>query len=159
MLKKRIIEILFLLSSAFALISAYIMEYRFGILPCKLCYYQRIIYFLSILFSLICIAKPKNFIITILITCYLINILIAGYQVAVEQHWVENLVSCVSEIDLNGLSDEEILDLTTSSDQIRCDIPQILILGISLAGWNMIYCCFVLSVYFHFRKKYEITIN
>ncbi|MBQ4875264.1 MAG: disulfide bond formation protein B [Rickettsiaceae bacterium H1] len=159
-LNKKIVPIYFLLASLSALITAYVMEHGFDIRPCKLCYYQRVAYFSSVLLALFAIIKPKKFIIIAMIISFLLNGFIAGYQFAVEQHWTESIVSCVSKNIMNDLTDKEILDFTISSHEVRCDIPQFVFLGVSLSGWNMIYCGIILAVFvFIIKKRNEITVS
>ena len=83
--------------------------------------------------------------------------LIAFYQVAIEQHWIENIISCHSSISLQGMTDSEILNYTMNNKIISCDVPQLVVLGISIAGWNVIYCMLILAAYLYCKKKYEIS--
>ncbi len=147
----------FFYTSILAIISAYILEYVFGFSPCKLCFYQRIIYCISIVLSAIYIFKPIKITSSLLITSYLANMFVAGYQVGVEQHWITNIISCTTSAPLELLSDQEILELTMSSHGASCEIPQFVFLGISLAGLNFLYCAAVMTLYLYYNKKNEIS--
>ncbi len=159
MMRSRFIPTIFLVASIAALTSAYIMEYGFTIMPCKLCTYQRFIYFISTIFSFLGIVCPGRLVIIILVISYILNMLVAGYQVAIEKHWIDNFISCsVVAYDLSTLTDQEILDLTLGENEIpSCDFPALVVFGISIAGWSFLYCCVVLIVSFLCKRRYEVT--
>lgn len=159
MIDRRVCLALFFLgASVLALILAFIMEYGFGILSCKLCSYQRLAYCFSILFSIVFIVKAKNIILSILVASYFMNMFIASYQVMVENGLVENIVSCTSQKSLIDLTDQEIFNITMHSPEVACNVPH-MIIGLSVAGWNVVYCAIVISLFLYFRTKYEDTID
>lgn len=148
---------LFLIASVVALASAYIMEYAFGILPCELCTYQRVIYYCSLALSLMGLFFRKKVLIRLLAVSYLLNMLLALYQVAVENHWIKNIISCGGNIEFSKLTDEQIINGMFSTPTISCDVPQLSILGISIAGWNMIYCSIILIIYLYYATKCKVS--
>jgi len=142
-------QIIFLIITSFiALSGAYISQYFFGLKPCPLCIYQRIPFFIIIAFGIAALIFPKLQKI-ILICCaiaLLSNCLIAFYHVGVEQKIFKGLQGCINE-DLNKIDDIDALtNEILNSSAIRCDKPQFIFLKISMAGWNLIYCAFILLI-------------
>ncbi len=154
----KIIFILFCTSSIAALALAYIMEYGFDVLPCQICTYQRIMYFCAIFFSLSSLLFYKRFFLLLTVVSYCMNAGIAFYQIAIEHGWITNILSCSSPVELKNMSDSEILEYTMTHNIVSCDVPALIIFGISIAGWNMIYCMLVLAAYLYCKKRYEFPV-
>nr|WP_255453428.1 disulfide bond formation protein B [Wolbachia endosymbiont of Atemnus politus] len=60
MLNNSRIPAIFLLSSAVALIFAYVLEYFYNMPPCKLCTYERIVYYITGLLAVAYILKNNK---------------------------------------------------------------------------------------------------
>lgn len=144
--------ILMLFAAFVALIFAYISQYIFGYQPCILCLYQRIPFFIIIIFAAVGIVS-KKFSKVLLICCLLllaINAGIAIYHVGVEQKIFAGPSVCSSS-DLNNFDDiEELRRAITKTKAIRCDEPQFFFLNLSMAAWNFLYCA-TLTLYFLFN--------
>ena len=147
---------LLLLSSIVALTGSYISQYIFDLKPCILCFYQRKPFFailaltsLSIVFFKV--INTKKIIILLCTLLLLINALIAIYHVGVERKIFQGPTTC-SSIELNNINDLEALKAALlKTKAVRCDKPSFVFLGISMAGWNIIYCLgllsFIISIY------------
>ena len=140
--------LIFLLSSSIlALVLVYISQYFFGLLPCQLCFWQRKPFFAIIILSMLFLSIPQlkkyqNWGIKIVVLLLLVNSFIAFYHFGVEQKWFLGLESCSSfALDANNI--EELRLALENTKAVRCDIPQFVFLGLSMAGWNFIYCLFL----------------
>lgn len=136
-------------AAAAALAAALISQYGFGLQPCVLCVWQRWPYLAAILLGVAAVAVRRSPIARTGLTALAVAaILISGgigaFHVGVEQGWWQGLAGCgsVSATD----------DLATLRAQImnapivRCDEVTFSILGISMAGWNVLYALAVALV-------------
>ena len=146
------------LSSSLALVFAYVGQYIFSLDPCVLCLYQRKPFFAVIIISA-CFLFIKNLkkyqslasIIAILLIIF--NIFLASYHVGVEKKIFAGPTTCSSsEILPDNLEALRVMIERTAS--VRCDEPAFVFDYISMAGWNVIYCLFlvIISLYL-FRKS------
>lgn len=140
-------------ASVLALISALIAEYIFGLQPCVLCIYQRILYVLTTLVGfggLFFALKGKTGIsILCVLTAAFIFLGEAGlafYHVGVEQHWwVSAIEGCKVSF---GDSAESILARIQNTAAVRCDEIPWEMFGISMAGYNaMLALCLCLGCF------------
>ena len=86
------------IASVIALGVAYISQYLFLMLPCKLCMYERIPYFVTIGLFCIYLLKSSKVIFFCMSLCYLCNVFISGYHVALEHSWVADILGCTDSI-------------------------------------------------------------
>ncbi len=150
--------ILLLSASIFALVLAYIAQFIFNYQPCVLCLYQRKPFFAIIALASLALvffknAKGKKIAVFFCAIFLLINGAIAAYQVGVEKKIFHGPATCSSQnLDqITNLKDLEIALKKTKS--IRCDEPSIVILGLSMAAWNLIYCIFLVSLLFLIKNS------
>ena len=140
-------------SSMAVILAAYYFEYIGGLFPCKLCYWQRYPHFLNILIfplfyffsmrSLIFIGTGSMFVSTIL----------AFYHVGVEKKYWQGPNSC-SNSSIEGLTTDQLLDQIMSSPIVRCDEIAWELIGISMAGWNVLisFCLFLIWLYCYLKN-------
>ena len=161
-IKIRLNQILFFLIfiSIFALSLAYISQYFFGLLPCKLCLYERKPFIAIIAICLLILVffktkKAKKLAVCLSLFFLLINASIAIYHVGVEQKIFKLSESCNSTIPENYNSIEELKQLIAHAPLARCDEPQFFFLGLSMASWNIFYCLglFVTTLFLHRKTK------
>ncbi len=137
---KLIISIL-LIFCICALAAAYISEYLYGYKPCILCLYQRIPYFLIIIASILALLINKKHLIKSAIILSILalfaNSAIAFYHVGVEQKVFKMTAKCSDNLaQSNSLEDLKLA--INSKTSARCDQPELLFLGLSMAFWNLI---------------------
>jgi len=154
---KKIIEISFkqlmaltIFYSISPLIIAYISEYYFNYKPCKLCIYQRLIYFIMIIFCFLSIKfikqqKKQKLSIFLLATITFFESLVAGYHSGIEAKIFSLPNGCKnnSSIDYNQTV-ESLAQILKENSFASCDVPTAFFLGISMASWNFIYSLFLL---------------
>lgn len=151
---------LLLTSSIIAITGAYISQYIFDLQPCILCFYQRKPFFAIIaltFFALFFLKSEKIKKITIYLCALLllINAAIAIYHVGVEKKIFQGPTTCSSE-NLNDIDNlEDLKEALSKTKAIRCDEPAFLFLGISMAGWNVVYCLGLFSFVIFLQRKYK----
>ncbi|QGR02305.1 disulfide bond formation protein B [Ehrlichia ruminantium] len=145
--------ILLFIASVIALSVAYVSQYLFLMLPCKLCIYERVPYFITIGLFLIHLLKPSKVIFFCMCLCYVCNVLISGYHVALEHSWVSDIFGCTDSIE-SGTFDDIKNALLNKSITVSCNHPSFLFMGLSMAACNFIYCllCLVLSIHLFFKQ-------
>ena len=130
------------------LISAFIIEHKFGHQPCKLCLYERIPYFISILLILkIFFIKSYNKITLLaLILVFIISTILAFYHFGIEQGFFEESLACTNRNFMESTTKEELLE-QLEQNTTSCKEVSFRILGFSLAAINTIFSI-ILSVIF-----------
>ena len=130
------------------IISALIIQYWLGHEPCKLCIYERIPYFLSILLliKILLFKKYEKITLFILFLIFSASAVLAFYHFGIEQGFFSESFVCKAG-DLSGtLSKEQLLEQLNKYN-ISCKEVSIRVLGLSLATINTILSI-ILSVIF-----------
>jgi disulfide bond formation protein DsbB len=126
-----------------ALCIAWLVQFGFGYAPCELCIWTRYGYWGVILLGLISMwfsrqAKVRKFWLTLTGIGLLAVLGISVFQVGVEQGWWHGTEACTG-VSTAGMTAEQMLDAINNAPVVRCDQPAFLILGISMAGYNILY--------------------
>ena len=129
-------------------ISTLIIQYWLGYEPCKLCLYERIPYFLSILLivKILFIKRHEKVTLLILSLVFLISAALAFYHFGIEQGFFNESLTCMTGDLSKALSKEELLE-QLKQNSISCKDVSFRILGLSLAAINTVFSL-VLSVAF-----------
>jgi len=146
-INKKILSIILIFIS-FVLISAFIIEYRLGHLPCKLCLYERIPYFLSIFLiaKIFLTSGYEKITLLILAIVFIASSILAFYHFGIEQGFFKETLACTTDGLKEALSKEELLK-QLEQKTISCKDVSFEILGFSLAAINTIFSI-LLSVIF-----------
>jgi disulfide bond formation protein DsbB len=152
--------LLLIASAVFALGSAYISQYVFGLQPCPLCFWQRKPFFaiiiVAVLFLIIpMLKKYQKLAIQIAVLLLIINSAIAFYHAGVEQKWFKGLDSCATT-SINSNSLEDLKLALEKNKAVRCDQPQFIFLGLSMAAWNVIYCLGLVLITVGFNRQIKL---
>ena len=144
--KKILFSILIFIS--LILVSAFIIEYRLNHEPCKLCLYERVPYFLSILLiiKMLFIKKYVRVTLLILFLVFAISSALAFYHFGIEQGFFSESLACTTGDLFKTLSKGELLQ-QLKQNSIGCKNVSFRILGLSLAAINTIFSL-ILSVIF-----------
>src|SRR5215470_7275935 len=70
---------------------------------------------------------------------------LAAYHVGVEQHWIEGPSACTGGAS-GARSAEELMKFLQNQQGVRCDEVQWSLLGLSLAGWNVVTSLVLLAL-------------
>ena len=129
-------------------ISALIIQYWLGHEPCKLCLYERIPYFLSMLLiiKIIFIKKYEKITLLILFLVFMSRTVLAFYHFGIEQGFFSESFICKARNLSETLSKEQLLE-ELKQNSISCKDVSFRILGLSLAAINTIFSL-ILSVIF-----------
>ena len=144
--KKFLFTILIFIS--FCLLYAFVIEYKLGHQPCKLCIYERIPYFLAILLiiKIFFVHGYERTTLLILSLVFIISSILAFYHFGIEQGFFSESLACINENLSETVSKEELLK-KLSENTIGCKDVSFRILGFSLAAINTIFSI-LLSVIF-----------
>ena len=137
-----------LVFTSLVLVSAFIIEHRLGHEPCKLCLYERIPYFLSMLLiiKMFFIEKYERVTLLILFLVFISSTALAFYHFGIEQGFFSESLVCTTGDLSKTLSKAELLQ-QLKQNSISCKDVSFRILGLSLAAINAIFSL-ILSVIF-----------
>jgi disulfide bond formation protein DsbB len=135
-----------------ALCVAWIAQYGFGLAPCELCYWTRYAYWGVIVIGLIATffgrrPKARKFWLNILGLALLVVVGVSVFQVGVEHGWWRGTDACVGASTAGMTVDQETAAIM-NAPVVRCDQPAFVLLGISMAGYNIIYALIVAWIAF-----------
>ena len=139
-----------------AIMSALIIQFRLGHEPCKLCLYERIPYFLSILLITKILFFKKYVKITFLILSLVFasSSVLAFYHFGIEQGFYSESLICKIEDLSEILSKEQLLE-QLKQNSVSCKDVSFRILGLSLAAINMIFSLFLSVIFARLFFNYE----
>ena len=152
--KKILFSILIFIS--FVLIFAFVIEYKLNYQPCKLCLYERIPYFLSILLiiTIIFIKGYEKITLLILSLVFIISSILAFYHFGIEQGFFKESLVCTAGNFSETLTKEELLR-QLSQNTISCKDVSFRIFGFSLAAINTIFSIVLSVIFMKFFLNYE----
>ena len=144
--KKFLFTLLIFIS--FILVSAFIIEHKLDHQPCKLCLYERIPYFLSVLLiiKIFFIRIYERETLLILSLVFIISTCLAFYHLGIEQGFFKESLACAVGNLSENITKEELLE-QLSQNIISCKDVSFRIFGFSLATINTIFSL-ILSVIF-----------
>ena len=158
MLKKtnNIFLIVILAIISLMIISALIIQYWLGHEPCKLCLYERIPYFLSMLLiiKIIFIKKYEKITLLILFLVFMSSTVLAFYHFGIEQGFFKESLVCTSGNLSETLTKEEILK-QLNQNGISCKDVSFRIFGFSLAAINTIFSISLSVIFIRLFINYE----
>ena len=146
--KNNIFLIVILAIITLTIISTLIIQYWLDHEPCKLCLYERIPYYLSMLLiiKILFIKKYEKITLLILSLVFISSAALAFYHFGIEQGFFNESLACVTGDLSRTLSKEQLLE-QLKQNSISCKEVDFRILGLSLAAINTIFSL-ILSVIF-----------
>ena len=138
------------------IISALIIEYWLGHEPCRLCLYERIPYFLSMLLiiKMLFIKKYERVTLLILFLVFISSTALAFYHFGIEQGFFSESLVCATEDLSKTLSKAELLQ-QLKQNSISCKDVSFRILGLSLATINTIFSLILSVIFIRLFMNYE----
>ena len=154
-INKKILFIILVFIS-FVLVSAFVIEYGFNHQPCKLCLYERIPYFLSILLiaKIFLIRGYEKVTLLILSLIFIISSILAFYHFGIEQGFFKESLACAVENLSENLTKEDLLK-ELNQNSISCKDVSFSIFGISLAAINTIFSIALSVIFIKLFISYE----
>jgi len=133
---------------SFVLIAAFVIEHKLDHQPCKLCLYERIPYFLSVLLiiKIFFIRIYERETLLVLSLVFIISTCLAFYHFGIEQGFFKESLACATENLSENITKEELLE-HLGQNTISCKDVSFRIFGFSLAAINSIFSL-ILSVIF-----------
>ena len=109
--EKNLILVVILFFVSLVLISAFVIEYGFDHQPCKLCLYERIPYFLSILLiiKIFFIKKYERVTLFVLSLIFIGSTTLSFYHFGIEQGFIKESLVCDLKVQTNSLTKEDLL--------------------------------------------------
>jgi len=123
--------------SAALLIAALGSQYLGDLVPCKLCIWQRWPHLAAVVIGVVALAWRGRLWPTLGMLAALTTAGIALYHTGVEQHWWQGPTTCTTA-PLGGMSADAAFTQMMAAPLVRCDAIQWQLLGLSMAGWNMV---------------------
>lgn len=144
----RLAGLVVLLGSAGLLGGALLFQYAGGLLPCALCHWQR--YPLAVLIGLGALIlsvgddpaarRTQQGLLLVAALLFALNAGFGVFHVGVEQAWWEGVKACGGGFSGRAESLDALRNRLLATPITRCDVPQWTLAGISLAGFNAIFC-------------------
>ena len=138
------------------LVSAFIIEHQLDHAPCKLCIYERIPYFLSMLLiiKIIFIKKYEKLTLFILFLVFMSSAGLAFYHFGIEQGFFDESLACTTGNLSETLSKDQILE-QLKQNIISCKDVSFRIFGLSLAAINVIFSICLSVIFIKLYTNYE----
>lgn len=126
-----------------ALAAALVAEHVFGLAPCQYCWWQRYAFAAAIgvlLPGLLFGRKPaaRGVVLGLGAAAFLAGAGIALFHAGVEQHWWQGVTACSAAGTAAGSLDD-LRAAILAAPVVRCDEIAWSLLGLSMAGWNVLY--------------------
>ena len=123
-------------------LTGYVMEHYVGVLACKMCHYERDVFIgagaLSLLSLIFLPHRFQHYAVLVLGFIFLGGALLAGYHVAIQQHWVALPAFCAANDFSAFESIEALREQLLNTPFVRCDQITWSLFGLSLAAYNAI---------------------
>jgi disulfide bond formation protein DsbB len=130
-----------LLASVIVLGAALVSQYWGGLAPCELCLLQRWPWAAAIAISLVALIAGSRaalpWVALVLGIVFAFGVAFAFYHVGVEQHWFAGPAACTASSS-GTLTLEDMKRLIIGIQPVLCDRVQWSLLGVSMAGWNLL---------------------
>ncbi|MGB3246567.1 MAG: disulfide bond formation protein B [Sulfitobacter sp.] len=135
----RIALLLATLGSAAVLLGAYGFQHIGGLLPCKMCLWQRWPHFAAVGIGVIVLAGGTRLLCWLGAAAALTTGAIGVFHAGVEWKWWPGPSSCTGGgMDLGAMTGSDLLSTTAPSGLVMCDEIVWQLLGLSMAGWNAV---------------------
>ncbi|MDA7792245.1 disulfide bond formation protein B [bacterium] len=135
--------------SAALLGGAFLFEYVGGLLPCRMCIWQRWAHAAIIACALIgtFMPPPRQAGLGLILvgSTAALSATLAGYHAGVEWHLWAGPSGCTASLAGN-VSAALLVDQLLATPVVRCDEVPWSLFGLSMAGWNMIFSLDILAV-------------
>ena len=145
-----------LLFISLVLIFAFLIEYKLGHQPCKLCIYERIPYFVSIfLIGKFFFIKAYDIITLLLLSLtFIFSFTLAFYHFGIEQGFFDESLVCETINSSQALTKEELLE-QLNRNTVSCKDVNFRIFGFSLAAINTIFSLILSAIFIRLFTIYD----
>jgi disulfide bond formation protein DsbB len=133
--------IIVLIMATATIVGAWIFQFS-GIVPCELCLKERWLYYagipLAALVAMVASRGPRALVrpgLLLLALVFAGSAVFGLYHAGVEWHFWQGPTDCTGALS-SAPSVDDFLQQLQDTKIVQCDVVQIRILGLSLAGWN-----------------------
>jgi disulfide bond formation protein DsbB len=133
--------------STLALLMAFFYEYYLGYMPCDLCIYERIPYFLLIIISLIKNEKIFKNLSLFVLFC---SIGMSVYHTQIESGVLPD--NCAKKIK-HSFSSEDIVKQINKVEKPSCGVVSAKIFDISMSTWNALFSILLFAMIYLFSSS------
>jgi len=148
------LPVLILLASGLALATALVAQYVFGLDPCALCVWQRWPYVAALGIGLLgwVFRLPVWLVALAGFAAFAATAGVGMFHAGVEQGWWQGLATCAGADTPDTV--EALRAQLMGKQPARCDAIPFSFLGLSIAGWNVVYAggMALLTLYLGFRR-------
>lgn len=139
-----------------ALGMAYVAQYGFDLEPCILCLYQRIPYGVIAILGFSGMRWPHLLrpLFALAALVFLSGAAIAFYHVGVEQHWWASATGCTGGLSPT-ITTADLLKSLDAPPPKPCDAVDWTVLGVSMAGWNVVFSTFAVGASLYARARLQ----
>ena len=139
--------VLFFVGSVLALVAAYVGEIVYNLVPCRLCLYERVPYFVALFFSVIVMLRGDRYSLYCTAICYVGSVVLSMYHAGLEYGWFADFLHCAGDVDPHSSVDDIKRNLLSNDVAPSCGVPGFVFLGLSISGWNVVYAagCLLLA--------------
>jgi len=139
--------------SAALLLGALAFQYLGGLAPCQLCIWQRWPHLAAVLIGVVAVTFGARGLAVLGGLAALTSAGIGVFHVGVEQGWWAGLQSCTAG-SISGISASDLLNPAVDVAQVvRCDAIAWSLMGISMAGWNVIASVILAAIWFTAARR------
>lgn len=133
---------IFVLAASAAVMAAVLLsQYWGGLIPCELCLSERWPWDVAIVIAFVATMVGSRaalpWVALLLAAVFAVGSVLAFYHVGVEQHWFAGPSACTAAAGTPATLDALKAQLL-HRQPVRCDEPAWTLLGVSLAGWNLL---------------------
>ncbi len=147
MMTQKTYVMLAMAGSAALLGGAFAFQYIGGLAPCTLCLWQRWPHAAAVIIAVLAMLLGGRILPVLGGLAAATTAGIAAFHVGVEQKWWEGLTSCTAG-SIEGISTADLLnpDVIVAAP-VRCDAIAWQLMGVSMAGWNMILSVMLVGIW------------
>ncbi len=125
------------LGSAAVLLGAFGFQHIGGLLPCKMCLWQRWPHAAAVLVGILLLLGGPRLLIWLGALAATITSVIGFYHAGVEWRWWPGPSSCTGGgLDLGAMGGGDLLSMDAPTGLVLCDEVVWSLFGLSMAGWN-----------------------
>lgn len=147
MMTQKTYVMLAMAGSAALLGGAFAFQYIGGLAPCTLCLWQRWPHAAAVIIAVLAMLLGGRILPVLGGLAAATTAGIAAFHVGVEQKWWEGLTSCTAG-SIEGISTADLLNPDViAAAPVRCDAIAWQLMGVSMAGWNMILSVMLVGIW------------
>jgi disulfide bond formation protein DsbB len=119
------------------LLGALGFQYLGGLAPCEMCYWQRHAHLAVLVVAGLALITGNRAAGWLAVLAMAVAAGLGLFHAGVEQKWWQGVTACTAPVSA-GMSTADMLNALMTAPLVRCDEIPWSLLGVSMAGWNML---------------------